>query len=232
MAEKNITALIFDMDGLIFDSERVVQRSWNRAGEVLGIPEMGEHIYHTIGFNVVRREAYFRTAISKDFPMERFNELTRAFFRETVAAEGLAMKPGVKELLSYAKEKGYRLAVASSSRREHAVDLLTKAGVYDYFDGSVFGDMVKNAKPDPEIYRTACEVIGAAPEETVALEDAPAGVRSAAGAGLRAIMIPDLVQPDEETMKDVWKKYDTLLDVLALLKAQEAECGKTASPEK
>lgn len=232
MAEKNITALIFDMDGLIFDSERVVQRSWNRAGEVLGIPEMGEHIYHTIGFNVVRREAYFRTAISKDFPMEQFNELTRAFFRESVAAEGLAMKPGVKELLSYAKEKGYRLAVASSSRREHAVDLLTKAGVYDYFDGSVFGDMVKNAKPDPEIYRTACEVIGAAPEETVALEDAPAGVRSAAGAGLRAIMIPDLVQPDEETMKDVWKKYDTLLDVLALLKAQEAECGKTASPEK
>ncbi len=232
MAEKNITALIFDMDGLIFDSERVVQRSWNRAGEVLGIPEMGEHIYHTIGFNVVRREAYFRTAISKDFPMEQFNELTRAFFREIVAAEGLAMKPGVKELLSYAKEKGYRLAVASSSRREHAVDLLTKAGVYDYFDGSVFGDMVKNAKPDPEIYRTACEVIGAAPEKTVALEDAPAGVRSAAGAGLRAIMIPDLVQPDEETMKDVWKKYDTLLDVLALLKAQEAECGKTASPEK
>ena len=210
MAQKKITALIFDMDGLIFDSERVVQRSWNRAGEVLGIPKMGEHIYHTIGFNVVRREQYFRTAIREDFPMERFNELTRAFFKEIVASEGLAMKPGVKELLAYAKENGYKLAVASSSRREHAVNLLTEAGVYSYFDGSVFGDMVKNAKPDPEIYRTACEVIQAV-------------------AGLRAIMIPDLVQPDEETMKGVWKKYNTLLDVLELLKEQEADNKRNMS---
>lgn len=232
MAEKKITALVFDMDGLIFDSERVVQRSWNRAGEVLGIPEMGEHIYHTIGFNVVRREEYFRAAIREDFPMERFNELTRGFFKEIVASEGLAMKPGVKELLSYAKANGYKLAVASSSRREHAVNLLTEAGVYLYFDGSVFGDMVKHAKPDPEIYRTACEVIQAAPEETVALEDAPAGVKSAAGAGLRAIMIPDLVQPDEETMKNVWKKYDTLLDVLDLLKKQDAANKKETSKRK
>lgn len=229
MAQKKITALIFDMDGLIFDSERVVQRSWNRAGEVLGIPKMGEHIYHTIGFNVVRREQYFRTAIREDFPMDRFNELTRAFFKEIVASEGLAMKPGVKELLAYAKENGYKLAVASSSRREHAVNLLTEAGVYSYFDGSVFGDMVKNAKPDPEIYRTACEVIQVVPEETVALEDAPAGVKSASGAGLRAIMIPDLVQPDEETMKDVWKKYNTLLDVLELLKEQEADNKRNMS---
>ena len=75
--------------------------------------------------------------------MDRFNELTRAFFKEIVASEGLAMKPGVKELLAYAKENGYKLAVASSSRREHAVNLLTEAGVYSYFDGSVFGDMVK-----------------------------------------------------------------------------------------
>ena len=85
--------------------------------------------------------------------------------------------------------------------------------------------MVKNAKPDPEIYRTACEVIGAEPKMAVALEDAPAGVRSASGAGMRAIMIPDLVQPDEETMKYVWKKYDTLLDVLELLKEQGNSCN-------
>ena len=174
---------------------------------------------------IMQQDVYKR----QDFPMERFNELTRAFFKEIVASEGLAMKPGVKELLAYAKENGYKLAVASSSRREHAVNLLTEAGVYLYFDGSVFGDMVKNAKPDPEIYRTACEVIQAVPEETVALEDAPAGVKSASGAGLRAIMIPDLVQPDEETMKDVWKKYNTLLDVLELLKEQEADDKRNTS---
>ena len=176
MAQKKITALIFDMDGLIFDSERVVQRSWNRAGEVLGIPKMGEHIYHTIGFNVVRREQYFRTAIREDFPMDRFNELTRAFFKEIVASEGLAMKPGVKELLAYAKENGYKLAVASSSRREHAVNLLTEAGVYSYFDGSVFGDMVKNAKPDPEIYLHTAAQLRVDPSQCLAIEDSTVGI--------------------------------------------------------
>ena len=198
MAQKKITSLIFDMDGLIFDSERVVQRSWNRAGEVLGIPKMGEHIYHTIGFNVVRREQYFRTAIREDFPMDRFNELTRAFFKEIVASEGLAMKPGVKELLAYAKENGYKLAVASSSRREHAVNLLTEAGVYSYFDGSVFGDMVKNAKPDPEIYEYLCDEYWLEPEESVFIDDRPVNIKGAETCGIHGIVFRSYEQAKKE----------------------------------
>lgn len=214
-------AVIFDMDGLIFDSERIVQRSWNDVGEVLGYGKIGEHIYHTLGFNVKRREQYFKSVFGADFPMEEFNSLTRLRFHEIVASEGLPMKPGVKELLDYLKEKEIRCAVATSSRKEYSTALLQKAGIWDYFDGAVFGDLVRNAKPDPEIYLTACSLVGALPSRSVALEDAPAGIRSAHAAGMIPLMIPDLVQPDPEIRALCSGILHTLHEVIPFLETHQ-----------
>lgn len=214
---KKIEAIVFDMDGLIFDSERLVQRTWNYAGEQLGYGRIGEHIYHTLGFNVNRRREYFESVFGKDFPMDSFNELTRRRFYEIVDAEGIAMKAGVKELLEYAKEKGLALGVATSSRREYSVRLLEDAGIMKYFDGCVFGDMVTHAKPDPEIYLKACEAVGAKPSRSMALEDAPAGIRASHAAGMIPVMIPDLVEPDEEIAGLYYQRVDSLLDVIELL---------------
>ena len=75
-----VEALVFDMDGLLLDSERVVQKSWNYAGEKLGYGRIGEHIYHTLGFNVVRREAYFKSVYGEDFPMDKFNKREQGNF--------------------------------------------------------------------------------------------------------------------------------------------------------
>lgn len=216
-----IYGLVFDMDGLIFNSERVVQRSWNYAGEVLGYERFGEHIYHTIGFNVKRREAYFRKHVCADFPMERFSVLTREKYHQIVDEEGLEIKPGAEELLRFAKEQGYKTALATSSRRLHASVLMEEHGLLKYFDGAVYGDMVSAGKPSPEIYQKACAVIEVAPEHALALEDAPSGIRSAAAAGMRAVIIPDLVEPDEEILSMAWHRYDSLLDVLSLLKEGE-----------
>lgn len=213
-----IRGIVFDMDGLIFDSERVVQRSWESAGNELGIPHMGAHIYHTVGFNRQRRTQYFREHIGADFPDDIFAEKARVKFREIVDREGLAMKPGVRELFEYAKDRGIRLAVATSSRKAYACGLLQTHNLMQFLDGYVTGDMVSQGKPDPEIYRTACHVIGVEAKEALALEDAPSGIRAAVSAGMRAIVIPDLVAPGPDIEKMAWYKFETLFDVLALLK--------------
>lgn len=212
-----IEALIFDMDGLLIDSERIVQRAWKLAGPVVGYEGIEEHIYPLLGANVKKREAYFREHFGEDFPMERFNEVNKKFFYQIVETEGLPLKPGVVELMEEAKRRGLKIGLATSSRKEYAQNVLSRVGIWHYFDGAVFGDQVKKAKPDPEIYLLACGKVGVLPEHALALEDAPAGILSATAAGMKAVMVPDLVEPDENIRKLYYKKVETLHGVLPLL---------------
>lgn len=212
-----IEAIVFDMDGLLFDSERIVQRSWEEAGNQLGLEHMGETIYHTLGMNLAGRNHYFRNTIAKDFPCEEFAKQARIWFYKIVNEEGLPMKNGARKLLEYGKANGYRMAIATSSRREYALKNLKAAKIYDFFDAGVFGDMVQHAKPDPEIYLKACASIGAAPANCIALEDAPAGIRAAYAAGMKPIMIPDLVAPTPEIEALLYETCDTLLGVIGIL---------------
>ena len=228
-----VEALVFDMDGLLLDSERVVQRSWNYAGEKLGYRRIGEHIYHTLGFNVVRREAYFKSVYGEDFPMDKFNELTREKYYGICDKEGIGVKEGARELLIYAKEHGYKVGLATSSREIHAKASLEKVGLWKYFDGGVFGDSVKHAKPDPEIYLKACEAICTEPVHSIALEDAPAGIRSASavqdpGSSPESYPQPKPsgFLPDEEVRGLCRYVYPTLLDVIKMLDRENAEAGR------
>ncbi len=215
-----IKGLVFDMDGLLFDSERVVQKSWSAAGEELGYSDIGGQIYHTIGFNRKRRAEFFRKVYGESFPWDRFQEKAAKHFTEIVAGQGLPMKQGVREILKFAEERDLRVGLATSSSSEYALDNLRSGGIYDYFDGFVFGNMVTLSKPAPEIYEKACAAIGVEPSEAVALEDSPAGIASAYAAGLRPVMIPDLVEPDEETLSKVWLCRGSLLEVIPALEAE------------
>ncbi|MCI8560505.1 MAG: HAD family phosphatase [Dorea sp.] len=215
-----IKALVFDMDGLLLDSERIVKRSWDKAGIEMGIPDIGKNIYHTLGLNRKARDEYFRKTYGTGFPLEDFNQRTSEIFFGMVEESGIPLKPGAKKLLEYAKEHGYKIAVATSTSQTCAVRELTDAGIWQFFDGGTFGDLVKNTKPDPEIYLKACESIGVAPMDCLALEDAPMGIRSARAAGLRVIVVPDLVQPDKESLALTYKKLNTLYEVIPLLKEE------------
>lgn len=215
-----IKALLFDMDGLIFDSEKVVQRSWNMAGNTLGYGEVGNHIYNTLGMNAKSRGEYFKNVFGEDFPNDQFRELARENFYTIVENEGLAVKPGARELIRYAKQLGQRTAVVSSSRKPYVEEMFKKAGLYEYFDAFICGDMVEKSKPDPEIYEKACKQLGVKPEYCVAFEDAPAGVESAAAAGVYVIMVPDLVQPDQQTRHKAWMVIDTLDEAIDILRRE------------
>lgn len=215
-----IKALVFDMDGLLLDSERIVKRSWNEAGIELGIENLGDHICNTLGLNRKARNEYFINALGPHFPLEDFNQRTSDIFFRIVGETGIPLKTGARELLEYAKEHGYKTAVATSSGRKYAVRELTDAGIWQYFDGGIFGDMIQNTKPDPEIYLKACASIKTPPQDCLALEDSPAGIRSAHAAGLKVIAVPDLVQPNKELLTLTYKKFDTLHDVIPLLKEE------------
>jgi HAD superfamily hydrolase (TIGR01509 family) len=126
---------------------------------------------------------------------------------------GVPVKPGIYELLDYLVEKKYKLALATSTSREKATNLLERAGIKDKFNVMIFGDEVVNSKPDPEIFLKASEKLGVNPEKCIVLEDSPAGIEAAYRAGMKGINIPDLKMPDEQIKKHAYKILDSLLDV-------------------
>ncbi|WP_461809698.1 HAD family hydrolase [Faecalimonas sp.] len=218
-----VKALLFDMDGLVFDSEKVVQRSWNMAGNTLGYGDIGNHIYNTLGMNAKSRDEYFKGVFGEEFPNDQFRDLARENFYTIVEKEGLTVKPGARELIFYAKQLGQRTAVVSSSRKPYVEEMFKRAGLYEYFDTFVCGDMVEKSKPDPEIYEKACKQLGVKPEYCIAFEDAPAGVESAAAAGVYVIMVPDLVQPDQQIRNKAWMVIDTLEEAIDILRREARE---------
>lgn len=214
----HLAAVVFDMDGLMFDSERIVQISWNVAGDRLGYDRLGDNIFNTLGMNAARRKKYFSDTYGEDFPFETFQVYTREAFQQEVNTNGLPMKTGLIELLTYLQKTGIPIAVATSSSEQYALANFNRAGILPYLDAYVTGNMVTNSKPHPEIYLKACELLGAAPSEAIALEDAPNGIRSALAAGLHTIMIPDLIRDISSLNLQPEAKLDTLLDVIPYIK--------------
>lgn len=220
--ENRIEGVIFDMDGLLLDTERIVKRTWTDVGRVMGYPDMGEQIYHTLGFSRPRRKAYFESVYGPDWPDAEIVRRCGIRFNEIVDTEGIPVKKGAVELLTFLRENGIKIGLATSTSEEHARQELDDAGIWDYFDGRIFGSMIKKSKPAPEIYEKACAAIGVEPQYALALEDAPSGVQSAYNAGLRVIMIPDMVQPTEEVRAMTWDVKDSLLDVMEIVKEAAA----------
>jgi HAD superfamily hydrolase (TIGR01509 family) len=129
------------------------------------------------------------------------------------------MKPGVKEILTFLKDNGKKIALASSTRRQTVVNQLRDAGILDYFDEIVTGDMVSRSKPEPDIFLLACEKIGVEPERAYAIEDSYNGIRAASAGKLRPIMVPDLLPSNEEMEGLAETVLSNLIDVTGYLGA-------------
>ncbi len=206
-----IKAVIFDMDGVILDSETICARTWKEAGKEYKIAEEKSIELQTacLGTNKNDTCLIIKNILGNDFPSEKFLERTSQLFHDIEFSEGIPLMPYARETLEKLHGR-YRIALASSTRGETVKRQLKAVNVIDFFETLTTGDMVNHSKPDPEIYRIACASLGLKPEECIAVEDSPNGIKSAYAAGLKTVMIPDKIQPDTTTASLCWKICQSL----------------------
>lgn len=212
-----IQAVLFDMDGVLLDTERMTSRILDDLGAQFGYGKMSAVKPHAIGIRSTEMKSIYTRFFGKDFPFEDFMKIYRARQDEEVQAHGVPVKPGLYRLLDYLKKEGYRIAVASSTSRERVLRYFDMTHITDYFDGIICGDMVRKSKPDPEIYLTAARAVGARPEHCLVVEDSPFGCEAGWRAGAKVVMVPDLVQPDDKVRPMLTACVGTLDDVVPLL---------------
>ncbi|MDO5345876.1 MAG: HAD family phosphatase [Lachnospiraceae bacterium] len=208
-----LEAVVFDMDGLMFDSERVVMYSWDVAGKQLGYGPLGRNIYHTLGMGAKSRERYFRKTYGEEFPYEAFQKCYREAFYAYADTKGIPVKPGLRELLDFLKEQGIPAAMATSTGGQDVRKRLGREGLESYFQVIITGDMVKETKPSPEIYEKACRALQIEAAHAIALEDACNGIRSAYDAGMLPILVPDLQTDFSQVEELLYGKMASLLEV-------------------
>ena len=197
---KNILykAVVFDMDGVIFDSERAVMQCWKEVASRHNIPDIEKAVLACTGTTMVRTREIMSELYGADFPYDEYAKDSSAIFHSRYDGGRLPMKPGVEELLTFLKEHGKKIALASSTRQQVVTDELRDAGIIGYFDRIICGDMVSRSKPAPDIFLKACEELNVSPSDSYAIEDSYNGIRSAHAGGLHPIMVPDLLSADEE----------------------------------
>ena len=212
-----ITAVLFDMDGVVLDTEKLYTRFWQEAANLLGYPMTKEQALGMRSLNrgagLAKMQSYFGPDTDYDKIRGKRMELMDAF----VEKEGVELKPGVHELLAYLKKRGIKTAIATSSPLERTVLYLTSVGLQDSFDELVSGYMVEKGKPEPDIFLYAAKKLEVEPKYCMVLEDSPAGILAAHRAGCKPVLIPDQDEPDSETLSLLFAKVDRLDKVKELI---------------
>ncbi len=216
MSDLNIKAIIFDMDGVLLDSESICDKTWEIARKEFGLPEGIDSINKCRGTNFHDSAIILRELYGQDMEAEKYLERCSELFRETEFSTGIPLMPFAKEILEYLKPK-YRIALASSTRGPSVKRQMTNAGLIKYFESLTTGEMVTHSKPNPEIYRMACNSLTLEPEVCVAVEDSPNGARAALAAGMRTILIPDRSPATPDVLEKVWKLCKNLNELKEFL---------------
>ena len=222
MTEKEIyDAVVFDMDGVIFDSEKAVMDCWMELAEKYGFTNIEKTFLTCTGTTMERTKEIMLQAYGKDFPYDAYAKEASIIFHEKYDGGRLPMKPGVVELLTFLKSKKKKIALASSTRRQTVTNQLRDAKILSFFDAVICGDMVERSKPAPDIFLKACDEIGVSPQRAFAIEDSYNGIRAAHAGKLRPIMVPDLL-PDNEEMRELSEVVvQNLLEVMDYLEDRE-----------
>ena len=216
-----IKAVVFDMDGVIFDSEKLYRKHWMISAKEYGLDEevMKTLLDKIAGATKKRNEKLMKDHFGQDFDYMVFRESTMNRMDKDIDENGVELKPGVRELFNYLKGHGYMIGLATSTVKERAERNLKRAGLISYFDGIMYGGIVTNGKPAPDIYEHACQLLGVPVSEAIGVEDSINGIISSHAAGLYTIMVVDLIQPNDEVRAIADQIYDSLFEVKELLES-------------
>ena len=214
-----IRAIIFDKDGTLHDTEKVYMQAWKAAAAEFNVPDIENTVRDCTGTNIPFIAQYW----AKKYPDVPFEDYLprRQFYYFGILEQGIPVKEGAYELLTYLRAHGYKVGMATSTPWDTVKEHLERTDMMGYFDTIVTGDMIEHGKPAPDIYLLAAERLGVDPAECVGVEDSPNGVRSIHASGMRAVMIPDLVEPSPEVEALVWKKLTEISELIPLLEGME-----------
>ncbi len=193
-----VKAILFDLDGVLLDTEKIYHKYWKQAAAEFGY-DLADEIFlrlRSCDSSIARR--IVDTAAGVDGAYDRIRERRKELMKDSAQKDGFELKDGVIEFLSAIRDLPVRKAIVTASSLEKKRAVLADLGIADYFDEIISVKEVPRGKPFPDVYLFACEKLGLRPEECLAIEDSPNGIRSAYRAGTRVVMVPDLTGPDEE----------------------------------
>lgn len=214
-----IKAIIFDMDGLMIDSERVTFECYQERLKDMNLT-MDEEFYKTLlGKPIKGIYQRFYDVYGNDFPIENVIQDVHQLMAERFETEGVPVKKGLVELLHYLKDNNYKTIVATSSNRDRVDKILAQAKITEFFDDSICGDEVTKGKPNPEVFLKSCQKLGVNVDEAIVLEDSEAGIQASYDAGIKVICIPDMKYPEKQYEEKTFKILKDLNDVTEYLKS-------------
>ena len=216
-------AVIFDMDGVTFDTEKVYLDIWIEVFEKYGYKMTKELYVNVMGTgrkNVIKT---FLENFGDDLPIEKMYEEKDNQLFYIIENQGIPLKEGVKELFSMLKEKNYKIALATSAKRERVEKQIKDKWLKESFDAIVCGDDVEKGKPSPDIFLKAAKKIDVEPENCFVVEDSPAGIKAAFSGGMKGIHVEDLKVADEEILKYCQKNFKNLQEIKKYLSCEQID---------
>ena len=220
----NIKAVLFDMDGLMVDTESLATEAFIHSAKKQGYDMTKEETLLVLGFTTKSIydfwENYFKNS---DVSGKQLVDDHYKYIEDILFTTGPRKMPYIEELLKYLKESNYKVAVASSSNMDHIINNMEKTGLKKYIDEFASGAEVENGKPAPDVFLLAAKRLGVKPEECLVLEDSKAGVIAGSSAGAKVIMIPDMFKPDEVCKEKAYRIVNNLGEVISILEEKNNE---------